>query len=70
MEDSKHCKNCNGLARKNIELKIKINQLESKLSYYDNANSPPSTDSLHWKKQKKENRVHHQNQDKKMGTKE
>lgn len=54
MDDSKPCKNCDDLARKNIELEIKNNQLESKLSYYENPNSPPSSNSIYWKKQKKE----------------
>lgn len=54
MDDSKPCKNCDGLARKNIELEIKIKKLESKLSYYENSNSPPSSDSIYWRKQKKE----------------
>ncbi len=59
--DSKPCKNCDDLARKNIELEIKIKQLESKLSYYDNPNSPPSSDSLHWRKQKKNRKSNHHN---------
>ena len=54
MDDSKPCKNCDDLARKNIELEIKNKQLESKLYYYENSNSPPSSDSIYWKKQKKE----------------
>jgi hypothetical protein len=54
MSDSKPCKNCDDLARKNIELETKIKKLESKLSYYENPNSPPSADSIYWRKQKKE----------------
>jgi len=54
MDDSKPCKNCDGLTRKNMELEIKIKKLESKLSYYENPNSPPSDDSIYWRKQKKE----------------
>ena len=42
MDDSKPCKNCDDLARKNIQLEIKVKKLESKLSYYENPNSPPS----------------------------
>ncbi len=57
MDDSKPCKNCDDLARKNIELEIKIKELESKLSYYENPNSPPSADSLRWRKQKKERKT-------------
>ena len=57
MNNPKPCKNCDNLARKNIELEIKIQKLESKLSYYENPNSPPSADSLHWKKQKKERKT-------------
>lgn len=57
MNNSKPCKNCDGLARKNIELEIKNNQLESKLSYYENPNSPPSSDSIYWRKQKKERKT-------------
>jgi transposase len=57
MDDSKPCKNCDGLARKNIELEIKIKKLESKLSYYENPNSPPSSDSIYWRKQKKERKT-------------
>ena len=56
MDDSQPCKNCDDLARKNIELEIKINQLESKLYYYDNPHTPPSSDSLSYKKQRKEKR--------------
>jgi hypothetical protein len=47
MDDSHHCKNCDSLLEK-------IKELESKLSYYDNPNSPPSSDSIHWRKQKKQ----------------
>ncbi len=47
MNDSKPCKNCDGLARKNIKLEIKIKKLESKLSYYENPHSPPSDDSIY-----------------------
>jgi len=54
MNHSKPCKNCDGLTRKNVQLEIKIKGLESKLSYYENPHSPPSADSLYWKKQKKE----------------
>ncbi len=54
MGDSKPCKNCDGLARKNMELEIKIKKVESKLSYYENPHSPPSDDSIYWRKQKKE----------------
>jgi len=57
MADSKPCKNCDDLARKNIELEIKNKKLESKLSYYENSNSPPSSDSIHWRKQKKERKT-------------
>ena len=59
MDDSKSCKNCDNLTRKTIKLEIKIKELESKLSYYDNPNSPPSADSLRWKKQKKNRRSNH-----------
>lgn len=69
MNNPKPCKNCDNLARKNIELEIKIKELESKLSYYENPNSPPSADSLHWKKQKKEKQRTIQNQDKSQVTK-
>lgn len=41
-----YCKNCNDFAKKNMELEIKIQKLESKLQYYENAHSPPSSDSL------------------------
>ena len=54
MDDSKSCKNCDDLARKNTGLEIKIKKLESKLSYYENPHSPPSADSIYWRKQKKE----------------
>jgi len=47
MNNPKPCKNCDNLARKNIELEIKNK----------NPNSPPSADSLHWKKQKKERKT-------------
>jgi len=47
MDDSHHCKNCDSLLEK-------IKELESKLQYYENPNSPPSSDSIHWRKQKKE----------------
>ena len=47
MDDSHQCKNCDFLLEK-------IKKLESKLSYYENPNSPPSSDSIYWKKQKKE----------------
>jgi len=57
MDDSKPCKNCDDLARKNIELEIKNKKLESKLSYYENPNSPPSSDSIYWRKQKKERKT-------------
>ena len=57
MDDSKPCKNCDDLARKNIELEIKIKKVESKLSYYENPNSPPSDDSIYWRKQKKERKI-------------
>lgn len=59
MDDSKPCKNCDGLARKNMELEIKNNQLESKLSYYENPNSPPSSDSIYWRKQKEGRKTEH-----------
>lgn len=48
-----HCKNCNNLAKKNIELEIKIQKLESKIQYYENPHSPPSSDSIQWRKEKK-----------------
>lgn len=54
MNNSKPCKNCDSLARKNTKLEIKVKKLESKLSYYENPNSPPSSNSIYWRKQKKE----------------
>ena len=54
MDDSKPCKNCDDLKRKNMELEIKNKKLELKLSYYENPHFLPSSDSLHWRKQKKE----------------
>ncbi len=51
--ESPHCKNCSDIAKKNIELEIKIQKLESKIQYYENAHSPPSSDSLQWRKEKK-----------------
>ena len=54
MDNSKPCKNCDNLTRKNTKLEIKIKKLESKLSYYENPNSPPSSDSIYWRKQKKD----------------
>ncbi|MCJ8306695.1 MAG: hypothetical protein HRU07_06560 [Nitrosopumilus sp.] len=47
MDDSKSCKNCDSLLEK-------IRELESKIQYYDNPHSPPSSDSFHWRKQKRE----------------
>ena len=41
------------------ELLKRIEDLERRLSYYENAHSPPSKDSLYWKQQKKERRTDH-----------
>ncbi len=46
MGDSHNCKQCDKLQKEIIELK-------KRLSYYENPNSPPSSDSLYWKNQKK-----------------
>ncbi len=37
--------------------KKRIDELEKRLSYYENAHSPPSKDSLYWKQQKKERKT-------------
>lgn len=47
MSDSHDCKECDKLQKEIAELK-------KRLSYYENPNSPPSSDSIHWRKQKKE----------------
>ncbi len=47
MDDSHQCKNYDSLLEK-------IKELESKLQYYENLHSSPSSDSLYWRKQKKE----------------
>lgn len=46
-EECKHCKHYHDLLKR-------IEKLEQRLAYYDNANSPPSSDSIYWRKQKKD----------------
>jgi len=41
------------------ELLKRIEDLERRLSYYENAHSPPSRESLYWRQQKKERRTDH-----------
>lgn len=54
MSDSHDCKQCDKLQKEIAELK-------KRLSYYENPNSPPSSDSIYWKKQKKERRSDYHN---------
>ena len=46
----------NDLMKSNESLVNTINKLEQKLSYYENPHSPPSSNSLQWRKQKQEKR--------------
>lgn len=46
----------NDLMKSNESLVNTVNKLEQKLSYYENPHSPPSNDSLEWKRQKREAR--------------
>ena len=61
--DSKRCRSCDDKAKrlkeletKNKELETKNKNIESRLQYYENPHSPPSSNSLLWKKQKKSKR--------------
>jgi transposase len=54
MGDSHDCMQCD-------ELQKEITELKKKLSYYENAHSPPSADSLHWRKQKRVRKSNHHN---------
>lgn len=63
MSGSHDCKQCD-------ELQKEIAELKKRLSYYENPNSPPSSDSLHWKRQKKQRRSeHHYKPGQKLGHK-
>ncbi len=43
-------------AKVNKELTNVVEEIKKRLAYYENSNTPPSYDSLYWKKQKKEQR--------------
>ncbi|MGI0045721.1 MAG: IS66 family transposase [Nitrosotalea sp.] len=49
MTECTHCEHYHELVKR-------IDDLEKRLSYYENAHSPPSRDSIYWREQKKERR--------------
>ena len=56
-EENKRLKTINdNLIKSNDSLVKSVNELQQKLAYYENPHSPPSSNSLQWKKQKAEKR--------------
>ena len=57
MSKHKHCKHYYKLLSIIKEKDKEIAELKKRLHYYENYNSPPSANSLLWKKQKRERRA-------------
>jgi len=56
-EENKRLKPINdNLIKSNDSLVKSVNELKQKLAYYENPHSPPSSNSLQWRKQKAEKR--------------
>ncbi len=63
MSKHKHCKHYYNLLSIIKEKDEEIAELKKRLQYYENYNSPPSANSLLWKKIKKERRADGNNKD-------
>ncbi len=67
-EENKRLKSINdNLIKSNDSLVKSVNELKQKLAYYENPHSPPSQNSLQWKKQKSEKRQNRENEKSKRG---